>query len=705
MEVRDNLRTNRSLQTPVLKLYSSIKTFSMAIFSVSVLEIFYLIIGPIGNPGGGGNVSDILFLSLIAVHLFWGVSLITNRRKNLFFFILQIPEILFITTLVLFIFYYTYALNANMDYVQRFQVTSGNLSLAPDSTLERANALMRFLPFLLLNGTALAYFRSKRKILALTFNGMESFTGRWALPLSLLSSMLYTLSFPSFISLKGFSELAWVSLVPLLLVIKNTNYRRAVFYGVSFGVIHTMLTNYWLGTFSLISLQFITGYYLLIYTLFMLPTIWIYKQAGRLRFLVFPAAMVVFDYLRSYGFMGYPWSMLGVSQYDFIPLIQIASLTGVWGVTFIVTLCNSVVVEVLDHFLRPLKKEGKPMLPIALFFILFVFSIIHGYSTISQEESKSTDRTVRIVLIQQNTDPRKHDYQIGLNRLTRLTDQALKESPDPDLVVWSETAFVPNIRRWSKYDPEEHHLARLVHDFLRYQKERRIWLVTGNDDYLITQDEDGKEIRLDYNASVFFSDEGERLETYHKVHLVPFTEYFPFKEELPWLHELLLNFDVNLWEPGDKRTVFNHPLFSFSTPICFEDSFPGEVREFVLAGADMIINLSNDFWSLTETEAKQHFINAKFRALETRRPLLRATASGLTSYVDTTGTLKADAPYYEESFIVVDVPLKEHTNTLYLKWGDWFPLMLGLALGILSLLYFIRWIIGPVEKGANIPYR
>jgi len=129
------------------------------------------------------------------------------------------------------------------------------------------------------------------------------------------------------------------------------------------------------------------------------------------------------------------------------------------------------------------------------------------------------------------------------------------------------------------------------------------------------------------------------------------------------------------------------------------------VREFVLAGADMIINLSNDFWSLTETEAKQHFINAKFRALETRRPLLRATASGLTSYVDTTGTLKADAPYYEESFIVVDVPLKEHTNTLYLKWGDWFPLMLGLALGILSLLYFIRWIIGPVEKGANIPYR
>jgi apolipoprotein N-acyltransferase len=254
----------------------------------------------------------------------------------------------------------------------------------------------------------------------------------------------------------------------------------------------------------------------------------------------------------------------------------------------------------------------------------------------------------------------------------------------PDLVAWSETAFVPNISRWSREDPKQYQLAVLVREFLAYQRSLGTWLLTGNDDYKLVKDRSGGESRLDYNAAVLFSAEGERVETYHKVRLVPFTETFPYKKQLPWVYKLLLDFDVTFWEPGEERSVFTHPRFFFATPICFEDVFPGDVRRFVLNGAEVILNLSNDYWSLTEVEAMQHFVGSLFRAVENRRPLLRSTASGYTAYVDPSGRLVKGLPFYEEGYLVVDVPLRDRGTTLYTRYGDWFPL--ACVLGLLFLL-------------------
>jgi apolipoprotein N-acyltransferase len=170
------------------------------------------------------------------------------------------------------------------------------------------------------------------------------------------------------------------------------------------------------------------------------------------------------------------------------------------------------------------------------------------------------------------------------------------------------------------------------------------------------------------------------METYHKIHLVPFTEYFPFKKQLPWLYHFLLSFDAYLWEPGERRVVFHHPLFTFSTPICFEDSFPNDVRLFVTEGAQVILNLSNDYWSQTDTEAMQHAANAVFRAVENRRPLARASASGLTCVVDTRGRIAVRGAFYEPSLLVVDVTLPRRNFTVYTMFGDWFPAAMALLL-------------------------
>jgi apolipoprotein N-acyltransferase len=319
----------------------------------------------------------------------------------------------------------------------------------------------------------------------------------------------------------------------------------------------------------------------------------------------------------------------------------------------------------------------------AAYLLCFVIFLVFGWISIRTESRRSTGgEQVTLALIQQNADPRKHEYTEVFEVLKEETNRAMAYGPD--LVVWSETAFVPNIRRWSTMDPARYPYARLVREFLAYQKSLDVWLLTGNDDYEIVELEGGETERLEYNAAVFFDPAGNRVDTYRKIHLVPFTEYFPFKEEFPGFYEWLRDFDVFLWEPGTERVVFEHPLVKFSTPICFEDGFPGDVRAFVREGADLIVNISNDYWSLTEVEAQQHYANALFRAVENRKPMVRASASGVTCNLDSTGRLIGKLPFYESGFLIARVSVTEGGETLYTKLGDWFPLFCA---GLLLCMY------------------
>jgi apolipoprotein N-acyltransferase len=110
----------------------------------------------------------------------------------------------------------------------------------------------------------------------------------------------------------------------------------------------------------------------------------------------------------------------------------------------------------------------------------------------------------------------------------------------------------------------------------------------------------------------------------------------------------------------------------------------------VRAGAEVILNISNDYWSLTDTEGMQHAANAIFRAVENGRPLVRAAASGLTCLVDPDGRIVRRLPFYEEGSLVVDVPLSTIRHTLYTRWGDWFPRVLSVLLLIALLGQILR---------------
>jgi apolipoprotein N-acyltransferase len=623
------------------------------------------------------EAAEFLYAFLLFLHLLCGVFLLrAEGRRGLAFLSLRASEILFSLSTLLFLFAFIYATNANMGYVQRFMASHGNLHLAPNSTQERLTACLRFLPLLAADGSWYVIFRVGRKGVLRV----------WALPLVLLSGGLMAFSFPSFLVTAGIPALGFVCLVPLLLCLQEAPPRWGIFYGTLCGVLSMMISNYWLGTFNLLTLQLVCIVILVEYVPFMAVALAIHRRGAGAAFLVIPAAWTVFDWLRSLGFLGYPWGMLGASQYAVTPLIQVASLTGVWGVTFLVTLCNAVLAWYAGGMISRTRRG--PAAAIVLAAVLAAALGWAGYGALSARRAGAqAEKMVRLALIQQDDDPRKDDYRHTYDVLRRLTDGTLPGQPD--LVVWSETAFVPNIRRWSKEDPASSPYAALVRDFLLYQEGTGRWLLTGNDDYsLVTRG--GTEERLDYNGSVLFSPRGERVETYHKMHLVPLTEYFPFKKQLPGIYALLQSFDAYLWEPGDRRVIFRHPKFSFFTPICFEDVFPDDVRRFVREGADVILNLSNDYWSLTDTEGMQHAANAIFRAVENGRPLVRAAASGLTCQVDTRGRILRRLPFYREGSLVVDVPLSTTRETLYTRWGDWFPRALCVCLLLLLLLELAR---------------
>jgi len=658
--------------------------------------------GPFALPALDAlTTSDYLYLAFLLLHLICALVLVSTsaRARRLAAItsgMYRIPEVLFVVSLLLYLFAYIYALNANMDYVQRFISSGGAVRLALDTRAERLAATVKYGPLLLTNAFFYLFWRLKRTAPEAAPPGAALM--HWALPIVLLSTVLSVLCFPSFANLEGFGFLAFAALVPLLLVFQANSLGWAVFYGLAFAVLQTMLLNSWLGTYSLITLQLVSVVFLLFYLVFLIPALWLYKNLPRLGFLILPIAWAGFEFLRSSGFLGYPWGLWGVTQYRFTSLVQIAALTGVWGLSFIVLLINSGIAAALGGLLgiragdspaegsgnRPMARADRGLSAVLISSLVFLLFLGFGTISLGRSERRPVVKRPRLALIQQNADPRKHDYRKTFDTLVELTDRAVLQ--DPDLVVWSETAFVPNIRRWSQVDPDSSTYAALVRDFLDYQADLGRWLVTGNDDYELIADDREEKQRLDYNAAILFDPDGNRVRTYRKLRLVPFTEYFPWKQQLPGLYNWLKERDVYLWEPGQERVVFTHPLFRFSTPICFEDAFPGEVRQFVREGAEVIVNISNDYWSLTPVEGKQHGINSFFRAVENRVPLVRAAASGLTGYVDTAGRLAATVPFYQEQFLVVEVEIKEPALTPYTRFGDWFPkLLLGLFVVFLLL--------------------
>jgi apolipoprotein N-acyltransferase len=213
-----------------------------------------------------------------------------------------------------------------------------------------------------------------------------------------------------------------------------------------------------------------------------------------------------------------------------------------------------------------------------------------------------------------------------------------------------------------------------VDELKTYLKKQKVPFVVGNDDGRLGKDSRGRSARLDYNAAILF-EKGEIQEIYRKVHLVPFTENFPYEKQLPGVYAWLKSADTHFWERGTEFSVFTAGGVTFATPICFEDSFGYISRIFVQRGAEVIVNMTNDSWSGSVAAAMQHMSKAVFRAVENRRSVIRCSNGGMTCTIDPNGRITNMLEPYTEGYLIGMVPIYTEKRTLYTLWGDWFAFL------------------------------
>ncbi|MGB2705755.1 MAG: apolipoprotein N-acyltransferase [Candidatus Omnitrophota bacterium] len=480
---------------------------------------------------------------------------------------------------------------------------------------------------------------------------------RYKFFLPVLSAVLLILAYPNF----DLEFLAWVAFIPLFFAIENKGKRQRFLAGYFFGIVFFSGILYWLvnvtvpGTIALILLLSIapaifTSLYPIPYTLYAIVFV--------------PALWVTTEYLRAYLFTGFPWALLGYSQSFNLPMIQIADMTGVYGVSFLVMIVN------FGIYLALRKRPGRFYI---LFFIFILFALTFGYG-----QKRITQRypieNLKVAVIQGNIpqtikwDPRYRKSIIG--KYKAITKESLSEE-GLSLVIWPETALPGYL--------EESDLKKEVTEIA---KSDNIYLLTG------TLRKSGLKT---YNSATLVSNKGKVLTSYDKIHLVPFGEFIPFEKSLFRIRSFI-DKPIGDFDRGGEFTVFKFRFteifrkpdrirkathfHSFSVLICFEDVFPELSRNFVRNGARFLVNITNDAWFGKTAAPMQHVQCSVFRAVENRVPVLRAANTGVSCIIDHRGKIVKSVKEGDRQIFVAGYAsgniAPTFAKSFYTRFGDVF---------------------------------
>ena len=516
-----------------------------------------------------------------------------------------------------------------------------------------------------------------------------------------LCAYIASLAFPGPASDTGISWIAFFSLIPVFVVINRTSWIHAPFLGFIYGFMFFIFYNYWLSTFhplAILIAPILKGVQYIHLFLCLKACCALFRKRS---YLVQAFVYTAYLYLTQQGFIGYPYGNLSSAVTPYLVLLQIADITGIWGPAFLMTVSQTLAARMVTD--RTFRLWFTDAMWITACWLMI---IIYGLFAIWRYDSAVPDRTVRIAAVQHSADSWKGGdatYRKNFETLTSLTEEALQQ--EPDLVAWSETAFVPSVT-WNMEYPVTPERGRLTREFVNFGLSLPVPLVTGNPESVIADEtlppvlDDGTYNWKKYNTVILFAD-GQVVDTYRKQHLVPFTEHFPYRDELPWLYEILLENDYNWWEEGDEATVFEYDGVSFSTPICFEDTFGYISAGFVRNGADFLLNMTNDVWSGVVPAEMQHMQLSVYRAVENRRPLLRSTNSGISCLISTTGEVIEPMEPFTQSWHIYSVPVvTDAPLTFYTLHPDLFAKLIVLA-AVLSLsgALFMRIVFPERGKG------
>ena len=521
----------------------------------------------------------------------------------------------------------------------------------------------------------------------------------------LASAFVLAASFPGFLTDDGIAPLVFVALIPVFMVIRNTTWRCVWFHGFLFGLVYYFFFNYWLKGFHALAIVIapvIKGGEMLLLFLALKAIDEAFPKKG---YILKGAVWAAYAYLAENWFAGYPYGNIVYALYPYPVLYQTADITGIWGIICLMVFPQAAAADYLYPWV--MGKRGSfrlwlksNLIPLIIWALLAVASIIYGIFSLAYWEDRTPSSTMRVACVQHNHDSWKggyNTYRSNFNNLKRYTTESLVT--DPDLVIWSETAFVPSVAWHTTYDAKGtvwEDIHDLTIDFVEYAESIGVPLLTGNpksviaDPSLPPYDEDGNKNSVEYNTVILFQD-GEIKGEYIKQHLVPFTEHFPYEKQLPWLYNLLKAMDYNWWIPGTEPTVFELNGVHFSTPICYEDAFGVLNAEYVASGAEVIINMTNDNWSKKPSAEWQHAEIAAFRSVETRKAMVRGTNSGITCLIVPTGEIQDPMKPFSMGTHTYEVPVysqSDYGNTFYVEHIDLFA-KIAIGVSIAALAYWL----------------
>lgn len=492
--------------------------------------------------------------------------------------------------------------------------------------------------------------------------------------------LIFLLSNPNVFSSEGFSFFAWFMYFPPLFLSKNTTRNKSIIFGIIYGFFSYFLYGFWLFKYSF-PLFFATCF---LYALELGFVFFLLNFCAKnfLHFSNFFCFLILLSYeiLKSRGFLGFSYGISGYSQWKNDFLIQIADIFGVYGISSLIIIFSCLIDSILEKiFLRNLNQNLKindffiEIIVFVIFVILILCSICYGKFRINHFEKLDKNASkIKIALIQNNEDPWKNginESYKNIQNLVFLSEEAKSKNPEIEIVVWPETAVVPSIIE-NYYFPKDFRRELLIKNLLEYINDSDFVLVTGN----FNRKREEKTIN-DYNSVFVFKPKINVIppepEEYSKIHLVPFSEKFPFVNNFPKFEEFLKNHDFHLWSEGKEVTVFNVKNLYFGTSVCFEDTFPEISAKMIKKGARCLVTLANDAWSKSKVCQMQHLSMAVFRSVENRVPCVRSSTSGETCMINANGKVVQNAPAFCESYVVANVPVykKNYKFTFYNKYG------------------------------------
>ncbi len=530
----------------------------------------------------------------------------------------------------------------------------------------------------------------------------------WRMAAALLSGLLLSGAFPPL----EWDWLIWLALIPMLLIPQPRGWGERLLVGYFWGYVHCASSLLWLN-----EVGFAAGWLLALYcALFPMAwyalfsaAIWQLRQelspefpgAGFLYIRSLPRSLalclfagllwVALEWLRSWLFSGFPWNQLGISQFKRATIIQIAAWTGVYGVSFLILVANAAICAEFCRLIRHIFIGRRRSFPWHYLMLALLFLPVLGLSHRQPVLPPPDSPTLLVSAVQGNLPQcrfwSEQEYQQALSTYLSLSRAALRERPAPDLLVWPECA-VPAPLEYPDYDRALRQL----------QAEIQTPHLLGATNY--RTDPENPAVPLLFNSAFLFDHQMQLLGYYDKCHRVPFGEYVPGGQYLPWLVELIgMGRDLT---PGQDYNLIPLPKGGQAgVNICFEDIFPEISRAFTLAGANILMTITNDSWYRESAGARQHLSHVIFRAVECRRPLLRSGNNSHTCLIAPNGKIldslhdrETGNPFVAGS-IRFEVPVYQDWGlTFYTRYGNVFAhfcvLVTGLALGAMLLAAWMR---------------